>query len=326
MGDMAGIAEKLQSGDARWLARAITAVVEQSPEAEAILRAAYPHTGRAVVVGLTGAPGAGKSTLADQLAKAYRAAGETVGIVAVDPTSPFTGGAILGDRIRMQELHSDAGVFMRSLATRGSMGGLATAASEVVALLDAAGKDRILVETVGVGQDEVDIIKLADVTVVVLVPGMGDAVQTLKAGLMEIADVFVINKADRGPERLEQELRAMLALAPHGSDTWRPPIVKTVATSGSGMAEVQQAIAARLDWMQAHGGLRQFRARQWEERLRQFARQRLADRLLAPLLSEERLRRLAARVAEHGTDPFAAVDEVIAEALTRPVDSRNPVS
>jgi LAO/AO transport system kinase len=326
MGEMTGVAEKLRSGDARWLARAITAVVEQAPEAEALLRAAYPHTGRALVIGLTGAPGAGKSTLADGLAKAYRAAGETVGIVAVDPTSPFTGGAILGDRIRMQELHSDAGVFIRSLATRGAMGGLATAASEVVALLDAAGKDRILVETVGVGQDEVDIIKLADVTVVVLVPGMGDAVQTLKAGLMEIADIFVINKADRGPERLEQELRAMLALGPHGGEAWRPPIVKTVATSGSGMAELQQAITARLEWMQAHGGLQQFRARQWEERLRQIARQRLADRLLAPLLSEERLQGLARRVTEHGTDPLAAVDEVIAEALARPEGSRNPVS
>ncbi|HET9783637.1 MAG TPA: methylmalonyl Co-A mutase-associated GTPase MeaB [Terriglobales bacterium] len=323
---MAGVAEKLQSGDVRWLARAITAAVEQAPEAEALLRAAYPHTGRALVVGLTGAPGAGKSTLADGLAKAYRAAGETVGIVAVDPTSPFTGGAILGDRIRMQELHSDPGVFIRSLATRGAMGGLATAASEVVALLDAAGKDRILVETVGVGQDEVDIIKLADVTVVVLVPGMGDAVQTLKAGLMEIADIFVVNKADRGPERLEQELRAMLALAPHGREDWRPPILKTVATSASGVAELQQAIATRLEWMEAHGGLRQFRARQWEERLRQFARQRLADRLLTPLLSEERLRGLARRVIEHGTDPFTAVDEVIAEALAQPAAGRNPVS
>lgn len=318
MGWMPGLIDKLQSGDARWLARALTAVVERAPEAEALLRAAYPHTGRATVIGLTGAPGAGKSTLADALAKAYRAAGETLGIVAVDPTSPFTGGAILGDRIRMQELHSDPGVFIRSLATRGAMGGLATAASEVVALLDAAGKDRILVETVGVGQDEVDIIKLADVTVVVLVPGMGDAVQTLKAGLMEIADVFVINKADRGPERLEQELRAMLALAPREDrEGWRPPIVKTVATTGSGIGELQQAIAGRLAWMEAHGGMQHFRARQWEERLRQLARQRLADRLLAPLLSEERLQGLAETVARHGTDPYTAVDAVISEALAR---------
>ena len=315
MKDMAAWADKLRSGDTRWLARAISAVVEQTPDAEALLRAAFAHSGQATVLGLTGSPGAGKSTLVDGLTKAYRAAGETVGIVAVDPTSPFSGGAILGDRIRMQELHADPGVFIRSLATRGALGGLATAAGEVVTLLDAAGKNRILVETVGVGQAEVDIIKLADVTVVVLVPGMGDAVQTLKAGLMEIADIFVINKADRGPERLEQELRAMLALGPQGRDAWRAPIVKTVATSGEGTAELQKAITERLAWMEAHGGLPMFRARQWEERLRQLARERLADRVLAPLLDAPRVRQLAARVAAHQADPYSAVDEVIAEAL-----------
>lgn len=311
--------KQLQSGDPRWLARAITSVVEHGPEAEDLLRAALAAGGHARVIGLTGAPGSGKSTLADALARAYRTAGETLGIVAIDPTSPFSGGAILGDRIRMQAHHGDPGIFIRSLATRGALGGLAAAASDVVALLDASGKDRILVETVGVGQDEVDIIKLADVTVVVLVPGMGDAVQTLKAGIMEIADIFVINKADRGPERLEQEIRSMLALAVQtgstGKDAWRPPVVRTIATEGTGIADLQAAIAQRLGWMEANGGLDHFRALQWAERLRQFARERLADKLLTPLLSPTRLNVLADSVARHKTDPYTAVDSLIAEAL-----------
>ncbi|MGH9475812.1 MAG: methylmalonyl Co-A mutase-associated GTPase MeaB [Terriglobales bacterium] len=318
---MDSYSERLRAGDTRWLARALTAVVEHAPEAEALLRAALPLAGGAKVIGLTGAPGSGKSTLADVLARAYRDAGETLGIVAVDPTSPFSGGAILGDRIRMQAHHGDPGIFIRSLATRGTLGGLAAAASDVVTLLDASGKNRILVETVGVGQDEVDIIKLADVTVVVLVPGMGDAVQALKAGIMEIADIFVVNKSDRGPERLEQEIRALLALAASSGDqagaAWRPPIVRTIATEGSGTPELQAAIGQRLDWMEAHGGLEHFRALQWVERLRQFARARLADRLLAPLLDEARLRSLAQSVAHHTTDPYTAVDAVIAEAVAR---------
>ncbi len=313
---MEELLSRLRAGDARGLARAITSVVEREAGAEALLRAAYPHTGRARVVGLTGPPGSGKSTLVDALARRYRAAGETVGIVAVDPTSPFTGGAILGDRIRMQAHHNDAGIFIRSLATRGALGGLAQAASEVVALLDASGKDRILVETVGVGQDEVDIIQLADVTVVVLVPGMGDEVQAIKAGLMEIADVFVINKSDRGPERLEQEIQAMLALAPAaGGEAWRPPIVKTVATSGEGVDSLQTAIAQRLAWLEGHGGLVGHRAQQWRQRLRQLARDRLAERLLAPLLTEERLAQAAEAIAGQGADPYSAVDAMIERAI-----------
>ncbi|MGH9482779.1 MAG: methylmalonyl Co-A mutase-associated GTPase MeaB [Terriglobales bacterium] len=316
---MADPLSRLRSGDARSLARAITMAVEQAPGAEALLRAAFPLTGQARVVGLTGPPGSGKSTLVDALARRYRAAGETLGIVAVDPTSPFTGGAILGDRIRMQAHHNDPGIFIRSLATRGALGGLAQAASDVVALLDAAGKQRILVETVGVGQDEVDIIQLADVTVVVLMPGMGDEVQAIKAGLMEIADVFVINKADRGPERLEQEINAMLALAPRGdgAERWRPPIVRTVATSGEGLAELEAAIAQRFEWLERHGGLAHHRARQWQLRLRQFARDRLAERLLAPWLTEERLHDLAESITARGANPYDAVDGLIAAALAK---------
>lgn len=322
---MADIASRLRSGDSRWLARAITTVVERAPGAETLLRAAFPLTGHALVVGLTGPPGSGKSTLVDGLARRFRGAGQTLGIVAVDPTSPFTGGAILGDRIRMQAHHNDPGIFIRSLATRGALGGLAQAASDVVALLDAAGKDRILVETVGVGQDEVDIVQLADVTAVVLMPGMGDEVQAIKAGLMEIADVFVINKADRGPERLEQEIKAMLALAPHtdGKDAWQIPIVKTVATNGDGLAELDAAIAARVAWLEAHGGLARHRAHQWQQRLRQFARDRLAERILGPLLSDERLADLAESITTHGADPYAAVDTLIAAALARQLTTEN---
>jgi LAO/AO transport system kinase len=309
--------ENLRSGDSRFLARALSAVVERAPGAEGLLRAIYPATGHALVVGLTGPPGSGKSTLVDGLARAYRLRGETLGVVAVDPTSPFTGGAILGDRIRMQAHHADPGIFIRSLATRGALGGLAQSASDVVAVLDAAGKDRILVETVGVGQDEVDIIQLADVTVVVLVPGMGDEVQAIKAGLMEIADVFVINKCDRGPEKLEQEIKAMLALAPSGAeaDAWGPPVVKTVATQGEGIEGLTTVIAERVAWIEAHGGLARHRARQWQQRLRQFARDRLAQRLLDPWLTEERVERLAESIATHGTDPYTAVDALIQQAL-----------
>lgn len=299
----------------RGLARAISAVVERDPGAEDLLREVYRATGAARVIGLTGPPGSGKSTLVDGLARRFRQQDLSVGVVAVDPTSPFSGGAILGDRIRMQAHHADPGIFIRSLATRGALGGLAQAASDVVAVLDAAGKQRILVETVGVGQDEVDIIQLADVTAVVLVPGMGDEVQAIKAGLMEIADIFVINKADRPSERLEQEIKAMLALAPSSREAWRPPIIKTIATSGEGLDQLDAALNARFAWLESHGGLAQHRARQWRQRLRQFARDRLAAKLLDPLLSDDRLQDLADRISRHGADPYSAVDALIAEAL-----------
>src|SRR5579872_67211 len=230
---MTDAAQKIVDGDLRALARAATWIENRSPEAEPLLRALFPHTGRALILGVTGPPGAGKSTLCDQCARLIRAEGKTVGIIAVDPSSPFSGGAILGDRIRMQQHHDDPGVFIRSMATRGWMGGLAKATTEMTMLLDAAGRDVVLVETVGVGQDEVEIAKLANVTVVVLVPGMGDDVQALKAGIMEIADVFVINKADLpGADRLEREIKAVQSLA-HRPDGWRPPIVHAVAKDGT---------------------------------------------------------------------------------------------
>jgi LAO/AO transport system kinase len=235
-------ARKIREGDARALARAATAIENRSPEAAALLNELRPFAGAATVVGITGAPGAGKSTLVDALARALRAESRTVGVIAVDPTSRISGGAILGDRIRMQAHHADPGIFIRSMATRGSSGGLARATADLALLLDAAGKDFVLIETVGVGQAEVDIAGLAQVTVVVLVPGMGDDIQAIKAGIMEIADVFVINKADHpGVDRVETEIRGMLGLG-HRRDGWSPPIIRTVATDGTGIPPLLETI------------------------------------------------------------------------------------
>ena len=238
-------ARKIAEGDARALARAATGVENRDPEALAVLRELAPRAGHAVVVGVTGAPGAGKSTLLDALARVLREEGHSVGIVAVDPTSRVSGGAILGDRIRMQDLHADPGIFIRSMATRGSLGGLARATGDLAQLLDAAGKDFVLIETVGVGQAETEIAALAQVTVVVLVPGMGDDIQAIKAGIMEIADVFVINKADHaGVERVEREIKSTLQLGtrPNG---WVPPVIRTVATQGTGVRDLLSAIRDR---------------------------------------------------------------------------------
>ncbi|HYT49345.1 MAG TPA: methylmalonyl Co-A mutase-associated GTPase MeaB, partial [Pyrinomonadaceae bacterium] len=234
--------DRIFTGDTNAVARAISKIEDGADEAADLMRQIFPRTGRALIIGITGAPGAGKSSLVDKLAALYRAKGERVGIIAVDPSSPFSGGAILGDRIRMQTLSLDKGVFIRSMATRGYLGGLARASVEAVAVLDAAGFDKIIVETVGVGQDEIEIAKTADVCVVVLVPGMGDDVQTMKAGIMEIGDVLVINKADRdGVLRTEKELEALLSLSVR-ADEWQPPIVKTVAIESKGIEELAAAI------------------------------------------------------------------------------------
>src|SRR5262244_3628842 len=241
-------AAKILDGDVRAVSRAITAIENHATESEALLRQLFPHTGQAYLTGVTGAPGTGKSTLVDRLAAHYRKHQERVGIVAVDPTSPYSGGAILGDRIRMQGHAGDSGIFIRSMATRGFLGGLARAAAEVALVLDAAGKRRILIETVGVGQDEIDIVRLADCVVVVLVPGLGDDIQNMKAGLMEIGDVFVINKCDReGAVRLEEQLDAMLALVTP-RDGWHPPVVRTIATDNHGI----EALGAAIGKFHAH--------------------------------------------------------------------------
>jgi LAO/AO transport system kinase len=303
--------DKVRSGDPLALARTISAIENGSPESVKLLQALFPHSGRARVIGITGAPGAGKSTLVDHLAREYRRQERTVGIVAVDPTSPFSGGAILGDRIRMLAHHADPGIFIRSMATRGFLGGLARTTTDVATVLDASGKDIVLIETVGVGQDEVEIVRLADVTVLILVPGMGDDVQTIKAGIMEIADIFVINKSDReGADRVEREIRSMQSLAMR-KDGWTPPIVKTVASEGKGISDLAAAIVNYENFLQKQNLLLKKKISNWRERLIEMLRDSLLDRLLNERLNQEELSRLAADVAEHRRDPYSLVEEIV---------------
>jgi LAO/AO transport system kinase len=303
--------EQLRGGDTRMLARAISAVENRTPEALPLLKSLFPFSGRARIIGLTGAPGAGKSTLVDQLARAYRTQHCSVGIIAVDPTSPYTGGAILGDRIRMQSHHSDPGIYIRSMATRGSLGGLARTTADVATVLDASGKDVVLIETVGVGQDEVDIVRLADITVVVLVPGMGDDVQTIKAGIMEIADVFAINKSDReGAERVERELRAMQSIAQR-ADKWTPPIVKTVAPDGTGIPELAAAIRNYEKFLEKENLLLRKQTENWRDRLLEMLRDSVLRRVVREHLGDGIVTRYAAEVAEHKRDPYSLVEEIV---------------
>ena len=301
---------RLRAGEPLALARAISAVENRAPGWSELLKALFPHTGKARIIGLTGAPGSGKSTLVDQLAKHYRKENHTVGIIAVDPTSPYTGGAILGDRIRMQDHHADPGIFIRSMATRGSLGGLARTTADVATVLDASGRDRILIETVGVGQDEVDIVRLADVTVVILVPGMGDDVQSIKAGIMEIADIFVINKSDReGAERVEREIRAMQSLAAR-NDAWTPPVVKTVATQGEGTKELADAIAGYEAYLKKENLAFKKNVENWQERLVEMLRDAMLDRVRAQMDGGS-LERYAAEIADHKRDPYTLVEEIV---------------
>ncbi len=307
--------DSLRSGDPRALARAISMVENRAPGWSSLLKALFAHTGKARILGLTGAPGAGKSTLVDQLAKLYRKQNRTVGIVAVDPTSPYTGGAILGDRIRMQDHFADPGIYIRSMATRGSLGGLARTTADVTSVLDASGRDVILIETVGVGQDEIDIVRLADITVVILVPGMGDDVQTIKAGIMEIADIFVINKSDReGAERVEREIRALQSLATR-NDGWTPPIVKTVASEGTGVQELAAAVAEYETYLQKENRALKKNVENWQERLMEMLRDTMLEKARAQL-GDGNLTRLAAEVAEHKRDPYTLVEELAAKVCS----------
>ena len=305
------LTEKLFAGDPRSIARAITMIESGSAGAAELMKAVFPHTGKAMVIGITGSPGAGKSSLVDKLALYYKDKGEKIGIVCVDPSSPFSGGAILGDRIRMATLGLDKNVFIRSMATRGNLGGLSRATVDAVAILDAAGFDKVIVETVGVGQDEVEIVKTADVSVVVLVPGMGDDIQAIKAGIMEIGDVFVINKADReGVLRTQKELEALLNLA-HRPDMWMPPIVPTVATESKGIEELSAAITSYFEFQRREtGGLaRKTAIARW--RLTELVRERLLSDLMKQNGTSEKIDGLAAQIAKKQIDPYTAVEEII---------------
>jgi LAO/AO transport system kinase len=311
--DLQAWIDSLRTGDVRTLARTISTVENRRPGWSDLLKALFQHSGRARVIGLTGAPGAGKSTLVDQLARLYRKQNQTVGIVAVDPTSPYTGGAILGDRIRMQEHFADPGIYIRSMATRGSLGGLARTTADVTTVLDASGRDVILIETVGVGQDEVDIVRLADITVVILVPGMGDDVQTIKAGIMEIADIFVINKSDReGAERVEREIRALQSLALR-HDQWIPPIVKTIASDGTGVEDLATAINDYVTYLQKEDLALKKSVQNWQERLVEMLRDVMLEKARAQF-GDGNMARLAAEVAEHKRDPYTLVEEIAAKA------------
>jgi LAO/AO transport system kinase len=306
--------EQVRAGEVRAISRAITAIENHQPEAEALLRLLFPHTGRAYLTGVTGAPGTGKSTLVDRLAAYYRKQKEQVGVIAVDPTSPYSGGAILGDRIRMQGHAGDAGMFIRSMATRGFLGGLARATAEVALLLDAAGKQEVLIETVGVGQDEIDIVRLADCILVVMVPGLGDDIQNMKAGLMEIGDIFVLNKADReGAERLEQQLHAMMSLV-KPRDGWHPPIVRTVASENQGIDILAETIAKFRKHFESSGERQRKHVEHWKKRLLELLESRLLERVLGGADAEARLAELATAVALRKMDPFAAVNEILAKS------------
>jgi len=309
--NISDLTEKILRGETRSIARAITKVENASADAADIMKAVYPRTGNARVIGITGAPGAGKSSLVDKLAAFYKTIGDRVGIICIDPSSPFSGGAILGDRIRMGTIGLDEKIFIRSMATRGNLGGLSRATVDAVSILDAAGFDKIIVETVGVGQDEVEIVKTADVSVVVLVPGMGDDIQAIKAGIMEIGDVFAINKSDReGVIRTQKELESLLSLS-HRPDMWTPPIVRTVATENKGIDDLAAAIESYGEYI-AKGESNLIRKRsiaKW--RLLELLQERLLADLLKNEQTEALLDTLSQQIAVKSTDPYSAVEQLI---------------
>lgn len=308
---MHDLTRRLLSGDTRALARALSLVEDRREGYTEVLKDCYKRAGKARVIGVTGPPGAGKSTLVDKLIGSYRAQGLRVAVVAVDPSSAFSGGAILGDRIRMQDRATDPGVYIRSMATRGHMGGLAVATGDAVTVLDAAGFDVVLVETVGVGQDEVDVVREADTVLVILVPGLGDDIQAIKAGIMEIADVFVINKADReGVDRVEHELHALLTLpgAPQG---WEPLVVRTVATRGHGIEELQAAMERHREHLASDGGTQRRLRMKYSRKFRDILSERFLMEVSARHLTPEREAELLGRFLSREEDPYTAAEDLL---------------
>ena len=307
------LAERVFARDPRAIARAISLIEDERPEGAVLVGQLHPRTGRAFLLGITGPPGAGKSTLVDRLTAEYRKAGKLVGVLCVDPTSPYTGGAVLGDRVRMQGHAEDPGVFIRSMATRGHLGGLARTTGEAAIVLDAAGYDVVIVETVGVGQDEVDIVRTADVSVVTVVPGAGDEVQALKAGIMEIADVFVVNKADReGADRTAASIETMLSLEQWPADSWRPPVLRTVATTGAGVAELVETIDRFRQKTGAELSSRRRARAEW--RLREILERRFMDHVERDILAPGELDALLDRIASRDVDPYGAAEAVFRRA------------
>ncbi|HEX6086484.1 MAG TPA: methylmalonyl Co-A mutase-associated GTPase MeaB [Thermoanaerobaculia bacterium] len=307
-----GIKSGILAGKTRPLAQAISLVESHDRRAVDLLAELYPQTGRARIIGITGSPGAGKSTLVAALAKHYRAQQKRVGIIAVDPTSPFTGGAILGDRIRMAELYTDRGVFIRSMATRGFLGGLAKATNDVVDILDAAGFDVVLVETVGVGQDEVEVVRTVQTNLVVLVPGMGDDIQAIKAGIMEIGDVFVVNKADRpGADKTVTEVTMMMSLVEEHGD-WVPPIVKTVASKNQGISELDEAVVQHYDYLAASGELDRRNRDRVRIRIETQLKERFMERLIGGTITREEYEQLLEDVLRKRHNPYEAAEGVLA--------------
>ncbi|UCE73949.1 MAG: methylmalonyl Co-A mutase-associated GTPase MeaB [Methanomassiliicoccales archaeon] len=305
------LAESILKKDRRALARLITLVENDSKEAIEALRILHSHTGNAHIIGITGPPGGGKSTVVDRLAKELRSRNKTVGIVAVDPTSPFTGGALLGDRIRMSELSTDKDVFIRSMGTRGALGGVARATADVVKLLDAFGKDMILIETVGTGQAEVDVVKIAHTTIIITMPGLGDDIQTIKAGIMEIGDIFVVNKADReGTDRRVMELEAMLELG-QMSSSWKPPVLKTIARDGEGIIELLDAAESHYKWLKDSGLLSERGVERSRDELFQIIGEKI-EKAVVDKVDRQEMDDLSRRIANREIDPYTAANELLA--------------
>ena len=312
-GDPGTLIERARAGDPRALARLVSLVENRSPELRAVMKAIAPYTGQARVIGLTGSPGVGKSTVTAALVAAYRAAGQRVGVLAVDPTSPFSGGALLGDRVRMQNHATDDGVFIRSMASRGQLGGLAWATPQALRILDAAGFGLVLIETVGVGQAELEIASLADTTLVIVAPGMGDSIQAAKAGILEIADVFVVNKSDRpGAQEVVRDLRTMLSMGEWPPGRWKPPIVSTAAAASdrAGLDDLVERIGQHQAWLDSSGELAARRQTRAREEIAAIAVAVLRERMGA-LPGDQRMAELAVRVAAGETDPYTAADELV---------------